>query len=38
MARALRVQGKDLRAIAFGSEKVWKCTLKRLGGLVRVKH
>jgi hypothetical protein len=37
MGRTIRVPGKDLRAIAFASPKVWKSTLKRLGGLARVK-
>ena len=34
MSRTIRVNGRDLRAIAYGREVVWKCTLKRLRGLM----
>jgi hypothetical protein len=32
--RAVRINGRDLQTIAFGSDKAWKSTCKRIRGIV----
>ena len=37
MTRSVRIDGMALRAIAYGSEKTWKNTCKRLRGILHDK-